>query len=269
MDGPTVELLHRVAAAARAVPRPILEQFCEELERLPPQPGRSQTGAALRTVPQHAARDILAELVSFWRRKSPAAAPGQVAWALRAASITDEQRVRSQSVELVWTGPVSGHAVLRRTEQALLEVIEGAERSLILMTFAAYKVPQISDALLAAARRGVEILFVAESPDASGGKVSFAGFQALDAPLTQRVRLYIWPQEKRPVDTAGHFGSLHDKCAVGDENALFISSANLTGHALLLNMELGTLIRGGDLPRQAAEHFRGLIKAGVLARIMA
>ena len=105
---------------ARAVPRPILEQFCLLLEGLPPEADRAATGAALRSVSQQAARDALAELVSFWRRRVPGVRPDQLAWALRAASITDEDRRRQQSVELVWTGPVVGPSTLRRTEQARL-----------------------------------------------------------------------------------------------------------------------------------------------------
>jgi phosphatidylserine/phosphatidylglycerophosphate/cardiolipin synthase-like enzyme len=267
MAGSTAELLHRIAGAARAVPRPILEQFCEQLEELIPGPSVAAMGAIVRTVSQQAARDVLAELIVCWRRSVPMARPDQLAWALRAASITDEARVTSQSVEVVWTGPVASQVALRRTEQALLEVIQGARRSLILVTFAAYKVPQISEALLAAAQRGVELAFVAESPDASGGKVSFAGFQALGAPLADRAQLYIWPQEKRVPDAAGRIGALHAKCAVGDEDAAFISSANLTGHALNLNMELGVLIRGGETPRVVARHLRGLIHSSTLVRV--
>ncbi|HTE21288.1 MAG TPA: DISARM system phospholipase D-like protein DrmC [Armatimonadota bacterium] len=268
MDGPTAELLRRIAEAARAVPGPIMEHFCERLEGLPPDTARGATGSLLRTVTQQSARDILAELLSFWRRNAPGMRPDQLAWALRAASTADEERVRRQSVELVWTGPVAGNSALRRTEQALLELIESARRSLILVTFAAYKVPQISEALLRAAGRGVEIVFIAESPDAGAGKVSFAGFQALGDPLASRARLFIWPREKRVVDVAGHFGTLHAKCAVADKEAAFISSANLTGYALTLNMELGVLIRGGDMPPQVAEHIRGLMQAGVLVQVV-
>ena len=267
MDGPSAELLHRVAEVARAVPRPLLEHFCSLLAQLPLSPGRAETGALLRVVAQPSARELLADLVTFWRRNVPGVRPDQLAWAIRAAALADEERVRSQSMELVWTGPAGAHASLRRTEQALLEIINRAEHSLILMTFAAYKVPQVSEALLAAARRGVEIHFIAEDPDASGGKVSFVGFQVIGEPLNHRAHLYIWPQEKRAVDTAGNFGALHAKCAVADQDAVFITSANLTGHALNLNMELGVLIRGGELPPRVAEHLRQLIQSGVLARV--
>ena len=76
--------------------------------------------------------------------------------------------------------------------------------------------------------------------------------------------VYVWPQEMRPTDEAGHHGSLHAKCAVADDEYLFVSSANLTGYALTLNMELGLLVRGGPAPRTITAHFARLIGHGVL-----
>lgn len=38
--------------------------------------------------------------------------------------------------------------------------------------------------------------------------------------------------------------TLHAKCAVADDTLALISSANLTGHALQLNIEAGVLLRG-------------------------
>jgi cardiolipin synthase A/B len=57
---------------------------------------------------------------------------------------------------------------------------------------------------------------------------------------------------------------MHAKCAVADEELLFISSANLTGYALALNMELGLLVRGGPLPAAVWTHFQRLIEGGVM-----
>jgi phosphatidylserine/phosphatidylglycerophosphate/cardiolipin synthase-like enzyme len=267
--GKQERLLARVSAAARAVPRAILEPFCLLLEQLSPEPDRAAMGALLRSVPQQAARDILSELVSFWQREAPGVQPDQLAWALRGAGAADEERREKQSVELVWTGPTAGPSTLRQTEQALLELIQGAQRSITLVTFAAYRIPQVSEALLAAAQRAVEIRFIAESLDASGGKVSFAGFQALGEPLVHKTKLFIWPREKRVLDSAGYYGSLHAKCALADDSVVFISSANLTGHALNLNMELGVLIRGGEVPRRVGEHLEELIQAKVLVPVSA
>ena len=43
-------------------------------------------------------------------------------------------------------------------------------------------------------------------------------------------------------------GKVHAKVAVADEAFCFISSANLTGHAMEKNMEAGVLIKGGATP---------------------
>ena len=54
-------------------------------------------------------------------------------------------------------------------------------------------------------------------------------------------------------------GKVHAKVAVADGNIAFISSANLTGHAMEKNMEAGVLMQGGDLPTQLQDHLDGLV----------
>jgi phosphatidylserine/phosphatidylglycerophosphate/cardiolipin synthase-like enzyme len=44
---------------------------------------------------------------------------------------------------------------------------------------------------------------------------------------------------------------------------MLISSANLTGHAMTLNMELGLLVHGGPLPAQVETHLERLVERGV------
>ena len=100
------------------------------------------------------------------------------------------------------------------------------------MTFAAYKIPVLNDAVLAAARRGVEISFIFESSDA--GKVSFDAATALGQELKSLCDIYVWPPAKRPRYAAGRHGSLHAKCAVADTDAVLVSSANLTEYAVAL-----------------------------------
>ena len=85
--------------------------------------------------------------------------------------------------------------------------------------------------------------------------------------MQQRAEIYIWPRDQRSTDPSGNVGSLHAKCAVADDQLLFISSANLTDYAMHLNMELGTLIRGGPLPGMVAAHFARLIEGGVLRQV--
>jgi thiol-disulfide isomerase/thioredoxin len=90
----------------------------------------------------------------------------------------DEHYRRRQTAELVWTGPAPRGTTLRRTDQVLLDLIRIAERTLHLVTFAAYKVHVLREAMLAAARRGVSVTLVFESPDASDasdGKTAYSG----------------------------------------------------------------------------------------------
>ena len=58
---------------------------------------------------------------------------------------------------------------------------------------------------------------------------------------------------------------MHAKAAIADDSVALVTSANLTDRAVSANLELGVLIRGGDVPRRLAAHFRELITAEVLA----
>ena len=51
------------------------------------------------------------------------------------------------------------------------------------------------------------------------------------------------------------------------DRLLLITSANLTEFALSLNMELGLLICGGELPGQVRQHFERLIGVGALRKV--
>jgi len=155
-------------------------------------------------------------------------------------------------------------AVLRRTDGALLELVRTARDRVTIATFAAYRVPEIRAALTEALSRGVEVRFISESHDSSGGRLTHDAADSLGPELEGRVKCYEWPIERRPRNERGHTGVLHAKCALADREALLVASANLREHALDLNMEMGVLIRGGPLPEQAAEHIDGLIREGVL-----
>jgi phosphatidylserine/phosphatidylglycerophosphate/cardiolipin synthase-like enzyme len=164
----------------------------------------------------------------------------------------------------LWTGPAPYGNTLRRADQVLLDLIRTAERTLYVVTFAAYKVPLLRAAMLEAARRGVEVTLIFESPESSAGKTAFGGLEALGEEMRDLAKVYVWPLEKRPKDAAGHHGSLHAKCAVADRASLLVSSANLTEFALNINMELGLLVRGGNLPGRVVDHIHHLMQNGVL-----
>ncbi len=153
---------------------------------------------------------------------------------------------------------------LRRTEQAILQVIESASQRLLVISYAVYKIPRVSDALIRAADRGVAIKVVVESPDRLEGQNAYNTLAALGQSVASRCGVYLWPLDQRARDENGKTGSLHVKCAVADSRWLFLSSANLTEYAFTLNMELGLLVKGGSLPEHVEAHFDRMIQTGVL-----
>jgi phosphatidylserine/phosphatidylglycerophosphate/cardiolipin synthase-like enzyme len=207
------------------------------------------------------------DFVAFWQMTYPQVAIKSVVLAmLTAAQVANHYR-ETQQLELVWTGPDSQVIPLRRTDQALLQLIDEASKSLHIVSFAVYKAENILKALVTAAARGVSISIYLETPDASEGKMSFDTVKALGPAIRARARLYMWPREKRPLTEAGKFGSLHAKIALADGEILLISSANLTDYAMTLNMEMGILIRGGESPRQVGNHLLNLVEQWVFVRI--
>jgi cardiolipin synthase A/B len=127
------------------------------------------------------------------------------------------------------------------------------------VSFIAYDVPSVVAALNDAASRGVRIRILLEASTSHGGTLNY------DPAATMRSRvpkaeLFTWKEKPEPfVD-----GKVHAKVAVGDGARAFITSANLTGHALEKNMEAGVLINGGLVPKILGDHLQGLIDARVI-----
>jgi phosphatidylserine/phosphatidylglycerophosphate/cardiolipin synthase-like enzyme len=259
-----VDLLQRVVAVSMELDSGILERFADHLEALPAEPSTELLTGLTSDVAQPEARAKLLDLVKFWREETPMVMPQQLAWALRAGSASDNFHRARQSLEIVWTGPPSKESTFRRTDQALLALIQQAKTSIIIVTFAAYKVPHIAAALVAAAARGVKVTLILESMEESDGKVTVSTIIGLGDELGSAANVYVWPLGNRGTDGSGRHGSLHVKCAVADANTALISSANLTEYAMNLNMELGLLVKGGDVPGGLDAHLRALIQGRVV-----
>jgi len=250
-----------LSAVARRLPGESLLCLCDLLEGHPPLVESSRIRAAF---PDPDARDAVENLVRAWRERTPSIPAVALAWGLRAAGRTDEYHRCRQSIEVVWTGPTPRGTTLRRTDQALLDLIREARESLVIVFFAAYRIPAVRKALLAALDRGVALTLIAEPDESRRGKVSFDPVRALGKDLAERAAVYTWPPETRPRDAQGRYGSMHVKCAVADCNLLLVSSANITEFALGLNMELGLLVRGPGTAGVVAKHLEDLVHGGIL-----
>lgn len=217
-------------------------------------------------IPQPHYRNLVTRFLDAWHCQAPDASPDSVGLALLTAAHAEKSHRENLSVEPVWTGPEVGVIPFRRTEQAILQVIDSASKRITVISYAVYNIPRICEALVRAADRGCSINVVVETPDRLETKNTYNTLAALGPSVSSRCSVYLWPLEKRQKDTAGKPGILHVKCAVADGHWLFLSSANLTEYAFTLNMELGLLTTGGDLPGQIEQHFDRMIQTGVLAK---
>jgi len=170
-----------------------------------------------------------------------------------------------QPSEIIWTGPVFKDFKVRRIEQVLYDLINQAESSIMLVTFAASKVKALHQALADAILRGVEVTMIIEFEDESAGQLSFDSIKAFPATLISNMNIFYWPIEKRECNSKGKPGKLHAKCAVIDDYAI-VTSANLTDDAFNRNMELGILFKGGTLPSLINNHFNELIFNEILIK---
>lgn len=212
-------------------------------------------------------RSLATAFLDEWQTNGLDIASVSVAMMILTAAHAEQAHRDAQSVELVWTGPESDAAPFRRTEQAILQVLDSATQRITLVSYAIYKIPFVCDAVVRAARRGVRITVIVETPDRVAGEHEYSTLKALGPEVAACSNVFYWPKEKRHQSDGGKLGILHVKCAAADGRWLFLSSANLTEYAFSINMELGVLITGGSLPSRVEERFEAIVNAGTLERV--
>ena len=119
-----------------------VEALADRLRDLSPAEGKENLR---QFVIKPTARAALERLIAAWRQQK---IPGDVlAGILMGATLARQHAQRESSVELVWTGPTTPHVALRRTEQVLLDLINQAQSELFLVSFVAYDVSSIVNAV--------------------------------------------------------------------------------------------------------------------------
>lgn len=181
--------------------------------------------------------------------------PLELSAMFRVSSVTASLAAGDSSVELVWTGPATGMVPIRHTAQVLTGLIDDARDRLFLVSFVAYHVGGVVDALRRATERGVQVHVLLEQSKAQGGNVTVDSVAMLRHSVP-RAQLYEW--DKSGAD-ASLSASVHAKCAVADAAVAFVTSANVSDAAMERNMELGVLLRGGQLPGQLDCHLAALV----------
>ena len=207
----------------------------------------------------------LRDLQQLWRRR-PDVSPAGLALALQsAAEALRAERGRAARIEVVWTGPRAETSYLRATRQVVLDLVHGADNEVLVVGYWISSgsdplgvVPQIIEAVAGAARRGARITVVLDqAARPSGGS-------------NRDLLLQLWPDDLAapPLLTWRAQGNdphlkLHAKVIVVDRGDALITSANLTMHAMDINMEMGVRVLGAPAA-SIADHFDLLIANGTL-----
>ena len=250
-------LLDRAYDLATLLPPSRVSTIAKKMEDLDKS---AEIDQVLSSVTSGTAREKLDGFLKAWHESSLSG--GEAGYLLLASSHSLNKANEENQTELVLTGPTTPFVATRRTERVLLDVIASAHSELFIVSFVAHERPSILKTLKKAADKGVQVNVVLESSVDSGGTLESDQFIGLKAALPDAI-FYHWTA--RDGEFAG--GKVHAKIVVSDQESAFLTSANLTGHAMERNIEAGALFRGGDTPRDIALHLRGLIDLKILTRL--
>lgn len=193
--------------------------------------------------------------------------PAAAAW----IRTVEEATSRTPRPDLVWSGPEVPGLHARDTRRVYEELLGSAERSIWASTYAFFDGPRAFEVLARRmdARPELRVTLLLNIQRKRGDTTSaeqvvrkFADrFWKTDWPGTSRPSVYYDP---RALDMDRPGGVLHAKAVVADDEAVFVTSANLTEAALDRNIEMGLLVRDRALAASVSSHFRGLIARGLL-----
>ena len=183
----------------------------------------------------------------------------------------EEVNSRVPRPDLVWTGPPVPGLHARDTRRVYEELLESAEQSVWASTYAFFDGPKAFEVL---ARRmdATPSLQVTLMLNIQRKKGDTTAAEQLVRKFTERFWATDWPGSSRPsiyydprsLKQGGPTSVLHAKAVVVDDQAVFVTSANLTEAALDRNIEAGLLVHDHALALSVSSHFRILIEQKLL-----
>jgi phosphatidylserine/phosphatidylglycerophosphate/cardiolipin synthase-like enzyme len=178
---------------------------------------------------------------------------------------------RIRRPDLVWSGPEVPGLHARDTRRVFEELLSSAHRSVWACTYAYFDGPRAFEVL---ARRmdempGLDVTLLLNIQRRRGDTTAadqlvraFADrLWKKDWPGTAKPRVFFDP---RALDLDGPAGVLHAKAVVTDDEAVLVTSANLTEAAFDRNIEIGILHRDRAFALGVTSHFRVLIERKLL-----
>lgn len=193
--------------------------------------------------------------------------PAAAAW-IRGVEAATSRALRP---DLVWSGPEVPGLHARNTRRVYEELLGSAERSVLASTYAFFDGPKAFHTLAHRMDERTEIgVTLLLNIQRKKGDTSAADqlvrrfadrFWSTDWPGSCRPSVFYDPRALLP---EGPSGILHAKAVVVDDEAVFVTSANLTDAALDRNIETGILVRDHAIGASVSSHFRALIDRGLL-----
>ncbi len=211
-------IAEEAARLAVRLPASVIETVVTRLERSDGSHWANLRGQIAQAILTPDYRGAVISLLDQWRSRAPDVPSQAVVAALLTASFLAKRRREEEAVEVVWTGPDKSIIPLRRTEQAILQVLNSAQSRILLVSYAVYSIPNIQDAVVRAAQRGVAITVIVETPNRLDVQNEYSNLKALGEDVAKCSAVYYWPKEHRKADATGKLGILHVKCVVGDGN---------------------------------------------------
>lgn len=193
--------------------------------------------------------------------------PAAAAW----IRTVEQAMNRIRRPDLVWSGPEVPGVHARDTRRVFEELLGSAERSILASTYAFFDGPQVFETLAKRldARPQLRVTLLLNLQRKRGDTTAA---EQLVRRFTDRFWATDWPGVVRPsvfydpraLEMDGPLGVLHAKALVVDDEAVLVTSANLTEAAMDRNIELGLLVRDPALAASVSSHFRVLIEQGLL-----
>jgi cardiolipin synthase len=250
----------RLAALAADSPD-VLAQAIELLQagHIDASVSRSTLEYRLRTYDDRPVDEVHAVLAS-WPVTGVAGVESLVAAMQAALAVRRLVADRAPTCEVVWTGKGSTSGV-RSTVPVILEMLTSAASSVLLLSYSVWlkqvKVNGVVDRLAALSSDGLDVTWIVDGRYRDGHNV--AELVACWPSNRRRPLVYQWK------DLDDEIAKLHAKVLIVDDRDALVTSANLTGHGLTSNLELGLRVRGQPAS-DLAGHLRHLLRTGVFER---
>jgi phosphatidylserine/phosphatidylglycerophosphate/cardiolipin synthase-like enzyme len=196
--------------------------------------------------------------------------PAAAAW-LR---MVERAASRTRKPDLVWSGPEVPGLHARDTRRVYEELLGSAEHSIWASTYAFFDGPKAFE-VLARRMEATPALRVTLLLNIQRKRGDTTASESLVRAFADHFWKTDWPGSTRPnvfydpraLELEGPGGVLHAKAVVADDEAVFITSANLTEAALDRNIELGVLIRDRAFALTIGGYFQTLIDRDRLKRL--